>query len=377
MTFLLIGFFFLDTRENLNRKIQILRQNKLVYLYILFFFVQIIGLAYSDNVSFGIKKTILLIPCLFLPGIVLSEKLSKPNYNHLFNIVKWGIVIVFISYLFIHLVLDQRNIRTFVYFTVQKRIGISQFYLSFIFLFGIYECLRKIFSEKSNIVINAFLFLFFMSLLALMGNRTILGITGLFLLFYLLNEFSDKGLIIRLGIILITILSGIGLSQMDIVNRKMNVFVKTTDLDLEVIKTKNRFTITKNTFEHRVLINYLSSKEIFDSFPLGVGTGDYKDVMLERYKEIKFKAGIANEYNLHNQYFSEFLKTGILGGILFMIIIFNLLMEVKRSQKIYSYLAITFCIACTVESYLDRQHGVFIFTLLLPFFIKYENYLNK
>ena len=60
-------------------------------------------------------------------------------------------------------------------------------------------------------------------------------------------------------------------TQTPILKDRLNVFIKTTDLNLETIITKNKYTQTKNTFEHRLLINYLALKEIGQSLPFGVG----------------------------------------------------------------------------------------------------------
>ncbi len=371
--FLLIGFFFLDTKKKIREKLLCIRRNKLVALYVLFFLTQIIGLIYTDNLDFGIRKVKLLIPCVFIPSVVLTEKVSEYNYNLLFNALKWTVVLIFIGYLSTHLFLDKRSVETFVHFTVQQKIGISQFYLSFIFLIGLYECSRKIFIKKKNKKINTILFFYFFCLLGLMGNRTILFLTILFLIIYVVCKWKKGNFRTKLGVMTFALLLGLSLCQIDIIGKKIDIFLKTTDFNLETIKTKNRFTITKNTFEHRVLINYLAFQRILNTLPLGVGTGDYKDVIIESYKGIGFKAGIENRYNLHNQYFSEFLKTGLLGGSVFLAIIFCLLKNLNWNQEFYVYLTLTFCMSCFVESYLERQHGVFIFALLLPFFMKYDN----
>ena len=155
--------------------------------------------------------------------------------------------------------------------------------------------------------------------------------------------------------------------------RFTNVF-KTTDFDIEIIKTKNSFTVTKNTLEHRALINYLSFSPIVKALPFGVGTGDVEDMLQKKYKEINFKAGILSKYNNHNQYVYEFFKTGVLGGFVFIFLLFVLNKNAVSTNSLAQILILFFTIGCFVESYLFRQHGIIIFGFLIPLFL--TNKLN-
>jgi len=160
-----------------------------------------------------------------------------------------------------------------------------------------------------------------------------------------------------------------------VIKNRANVFLKTTDFDIKTIITKNKYTQTKNTAEHRVLIDYLVLNEIVKSLPFGVGTGDYQDILNIQYERINFKVAKINQLNTHNQYLCEFMKTGVLGGLVFILIIFNLW---KKSQNhIGFYFVLMFSLGCLVESYLDRQHGVVIFAFIIPFILKIDNKFFK
>ncbi|MCL5127260.1 hypothetical protein M4I23_02485 [Algibacter sp. L4_22] len=136
---------------------------------------------------------------------------------------------------------------------------------------------------------------------------------------------------------------------------------------METIITKNSFTQTKNTAEHRVLIDYLAIKEIMATLPFGVGTGDFQEALNKQYNTVNFKVAIKNKFNNHNQYLAEFLKTGVLGGVLFLMLVFTL-WKTKKSRMGF-YFVLLFSIGCLVESYLDRQHGIVIFACIIPFFL--------
>ena len=187
---------------------------------------------------------------------------------------------------------------------------------------------------------------------------------------FLKNKFT---VIKTIGIV--SLLIGVFLSTIFFVpglKKKFAILVKTTDFNIETIITKNKVTHTKNTLEHRVLINNIALKEIKKSFLFGVGTGDYLDLLYFNYKKIYFKQGIRERYNNHNQYFSEFLKTGVFGGVLFIVLIFLLLKSASNKDVFFVYLIMFFSIACFFESYLERQHGILIFSFILPLFLKFD-----
>ena len=257
----------------------------------------------------------------------------------------------------------------------------SQFYLAVILLIPFLHCLNQI-EHKENRSYNLILSIFFFFCLIILKNKTTIFILGLTLLFKAFLFLKNKFTIIKtIGIV--SLLIGVFLSTIFFVpglKKKFAIIAKTTDFNIETIITKNKVTHTKNTLEHRVLINNIALKEIKKSFLFGVGTGDYLDLLYFNYKKIYFKQGIRERYNNHNQYFSEFLKTGVFGGVLFIVLIFLLLKSASNKDVFFVYLIMFFSIACFFESYLERQHGILIFSFILPLFLPvfYEIYqLNK
>ena len=366
--FLFIPFFFLDKKQRIKEKLFALKKNKTVILFVSFFLVQAIGITYSQDINFAIKRTLVMLPLLFLPAILFVEELDKKKFDKLLCLLKYAIPLTFLFYVIIHCFIDKRAINTFVHFTVTEKIKISQFYLAFIVMVPIVETLRQI-QKQQKLVINGLILIIALGILLLLGNKTIvvfLVILSLGILYNLIKTDKKKALIATIAIVLIVLLG----SQLTIIKNKMGVFFKTTDFNLETIITKNKYTHTKNTAEHRFLIDYLSIKEIKDALPFGVGTGDFQEALNKEYEKINFKAAIKEGYNNHNQYLSEFLKTGILGGLLFITLIVFLWNTPKST--IGYYFLLFFTLGCLVESYLDRQHGVVIFAFIIPFFIKNE-----
>lgn len=366
-------FFFIDKKKNLKKKFSSFFKSPLLIFYFLFFACQLIGLLYSTNLQMGIKKVTQLLPVLLLPIVAITEKISKKHFIIGIEFLKFFTLLVFSNYLIIHIFSENRGLNSFVMFVVNEKLNMSQFYLAIIVLIPFLHSVYKLL-QKEQILYNAFFAVTLFFCLLILQNKTTILILGLILTIQFIRALKKTfslGKSVAITAVLITVLTVLTLVIPGVKN-KFEVIAKTTDFDLETIITKNKVTHTKNTIEHRFLINYLAIKEIKNSFPLGVGTGDYLDVLYSNYDEIEFKAAKHAKLNNHNQYLSEFLKTGILGGLCFIVIIFLLFKSASFSDVFFLYLILFFGLACLFESYLDRQYGVMIFSFILPLFLSFE-----
>jgi len=367
--YLFIPFFFLDSKEKIQLKLRAIKKNKLVLLYVLFFLAQLIGVFYSEDNTLAIKRTLVMLPLLFLPAILSVEQLPKKTYNKLLRFLKYVIPFIFIFYIVVHYFIDGRALNTFVHFTIKEKLKVSQFYLVFILLLPIIEALRQL--QKSQLIIkNSIILILTLGFILLLGNKTSLVFLSFLYLGFAFNLWKTNKKMVVLSLVGACIVTA-SVLQVPVIKNRVEVFLKTTDHSMETIITKNRFTHTKNTAEHRVFIAYLAIKEIRHSMPFGVGTGDYQEALNKQYKAVNFKAGLEGKgYNTHNQYLSEFLKTGVFGGVLFIILMVVLWRTPKNNTSFYFVLF--FSLGCLVESYLVRQHGVIILAFFIPFFIKNE-----
>ncbi|MBA6151927.1 O-antigen ligase family protein [Gelidibacter maritimus] len=369
--FAFLPFFFFDTKVNIIEKFKVIRYKRIPIFFIFFFITQLIGLMHSENLDFAQTRVSVMLPILFLPAILSVEKFSKKEFEFIISIAKITVILPFIYYIFVHLYIDNRDISTFVHFTIIEKLDISQFYLIFILFLPILACIDAII-DKRKIMFHIILLCVSFGIIFLMGNKTSLIFGLLLWLIIIFQTYKRKKSKVFVPLIMGAVIF-LSAFQLPIIQQRVDVFTKTLDIDLETIITKNAFTITKNTFEHRILINHLALQEISDALPFGVGTGDYREALNDQYKRVNFKAGLSAKYNNHNQYLTEFLKTGILGGFVFLFLMFILIRKINLRQKYYSYYIIFFSMGCMVESYLDRQHGIVIFAFLIPFFLYNDN----
>ncbi|WP_208151997.1 O-antigen ligase family protein [Winogradskyella pelagia] len=370
VAYLLLALFLFDLPSNLKTKFKTLYANKIVLGFILLFLIQVFSLLYSTNTTEGLRRVEVLLPLLFLPLVIYAEPKNNNLFQKLLLYLKFTIPILFLALLFIHIFIDNRVVSTFVHFTLEEKLGVSQFYLIFILLIPLIVSSREI-SLKNNILLNAIILLSTLGIIVILGNKlSVLLLIALWLFLIIKKRDNLKKM---LATALLGILLGILAFQIPVVHQRIQTFGNTLDFDLNTIITKNRFTVTKNTLEHRLLINYLASKEIAAALPFGVGIGDRQDVLNKQYEIINFKAGMLNQYNNHNQYLSEFLKSGILGGLVFLVLMALLIKSAFTSNQLGLITVLFFAIACGLESYLFRQHGVIIFTFVIPLFLNHKN----
>jgi O-antigen ligase len=63
----------------------------------------------------------------------------------------------------------------------------------------------------------------------------------------------------------------------------------------------------------RIDVWQIAAKQSVKHFPMGVGTGDASDIMVEQYKILGYQKLYEDRLNPHNQYLQTFLAVGILG----------------------------------------------------------------
>jgi O-antigen ligase len=97
---------------------------------------------------------------------------------------------------------------------------------------------------------------------------------------------------------------------------------------------------------------------------LGSGLHNSQEDLNNKYKEYNLYPGFLN-YNYHNQYIQIFAELGIVGLILFLMILFVILKEVINTKDyfLFSFIIITLAV-CITETFLWRQRGMVFFIII-------------
>jgi O-antigen ligase len=137
--------------------------------------------------------------------------------------------------------------------------------------------------------------------------------------------------------------------------------VKQSGKDLQTMDSPGKD--PKSTAE-RIAV-WKSSIEIIKSHTLfGVGTGDVKDALMERYKANNLTKIMNQKLDAHNQYLQTFISLGIFGLIILLyMLVFPVIRAFQQKDFIFMIFLAVFAINIMFESMLENQAGVIFYAL--------------
>ncbi|MGC1243233.1 MAG: O-antigen ligase family protein [Chryseosolibacter sp.] len=205
--------------------------------------------------------------------------------------------------------------------------------------------------------------IFFYSALILLSSKIHLMLAGaipLIIVICYLNKFQLKFAIPAL--LLIFSVSALILKGTKAAERFKHINTLSYELDSPV-STFNEFTIRLALAE--------CSWHILKNDPVfGVGAGDVYDELDKIYRKVDYKYGYLDQQNPHNEYLSQWLATGLIGLILMLAILYLMLTTaLRKKQYDFLILLILFIITFAVESALERQKGIVLYSLLTSLYV--------
>lgn len=106
---------------------------------------------------------------------------------------------------------------------------------------------------------------------------------------------------------------------------------------------------------------------------IGYGSGSEKKLLKEKYFEKGLYNSYLNEFNAHNEYLSILIKTGVIGLILFLYVLYFGFASAIRTRDI---LFLSFMVIITVvslsENILDLNKGIFFYAFFFAVFLGKE-----
>lgn len=99
----------------------------------------------------------------------------------------------------------------------------------------------------------------------------------------------------------------------------------------------------------------------------GLGAGAADDYLVEKYQRNHWVGYVERHYSPHNQYFSEWMELGIVGGVFFLLLMITYPFTQRKERRHAAlYLSTALCLTLLTETFLNRIEGALImFTLLL------------
>jgi O-antigen ligase len=113
------------------------------------------------------------------------------------------------------------------------------------------------------------------------------------------------------------------------------------------------------------MVIWKSAVEIIrENLLLGVGTGDVKDALLQRYKKNNLTKILSMRLNAHNQYLQTFVTIGISGFLVLVIMLLApAISALRKADFIYFIFLAIIGINILVESMFEVQAGVIFYAV--------------
>lgn len=354
---------------------QLKKNYALTSLFALYVFYAI-GTFLSDNIQFGFKVLETNLSFFLLPLIYAAYQNNTKNKIEIY--LKW-FVIGAITYTIICYTYATYAFFKPVYtdlYGVMYDLGFNYFFYSYISLFfhPSYTAMFSVFAlfvisvgiQKNKITFNWKILLSILLLVVfvlLLSSKA--GWLGLiFLLFYVSWDLIRKKEILKIVYIIVP-LSVVFVLLNVIYTPSFSKRIPKIENIKEAINEKDTENKTVTTGGDgnaaRVLI-WKASLELLSENLLGLGTGDAKEILLNKYKQ----KGMTTEYkfqlNCHNQYLSTGLSLGVFGLFLFLFaLIYPLYQSVNKNYIILGGFIVLVSVNFLFESMLETQKGIVFF----------------
>jgi hypothetical protein len=364
----------------IKQKIIAVSQNKVVMVFIAFYFLHILGLIYTENLDTGVRNLEKKLSLLFLPGVLVSGlQVSKRQLMLLFK----GFAIVcscFALYgLFRVLLLTAKEWEAFYGYTGNDyRLALWNFivihptYFSIFLIFSVYIFLIS-FIDKSGPVILRVLYLIFcvsnFIIIFLLVSRTPLVVffTSLILggAFYC---YKKRKILIGLIFFIISFSGTVFLlSNIPSVKNRFHEIMVTTQLD-KFEPARGAYHTSTNV---RIGLLICAKEVIQQNWLWGTGTGDFQDALNNCYQQNGFSDVLFTlRMNAHNQYLQYFIALGLPGLLFFLFCMFYPLVPAFKTRNYLYLLFIYLLVICSLtESIFESNKGIVFFSLFQGLFL--------
>lgn len=322
-----------------------------------------ISLTYSMDLAYGVSRLETKASLLAFPVILLSTAWSRKSILFILRsfvyamLVIAGALVVAASYRYY----QTGQTQWFFYHELTEPIDLHAIYfanylvLGLLFVIIIPDLIRKRFWIAALLVV----LIFMLTALSLIGFLFLLGLVGGYI------ELSKR---IR-PILVIPILSGMVLLVLVLALTIPGTRKKILQID------KLKYTMSDPDYAWNSITFRLALWEcampVIAANPLaGVGIGDENNELQKSFVIHDFREGIRCNYDVHNQYLSTWMSTGVIGLlILLFVLLYPCLKAIGCGDRLMLAFMVMMAISFATESFLSSQKGIvffaFFYTLLM------------
>ncbi|WP_438710604.1 O-antigen ligase family protein [Aquimarina muelleri] len=337
--FTLSSFYFKKGNQKLN-----LKNGKWL---ILFFFVAVVAMFYTEDIKNGFQYLIKIIPFLLFPVVFSMTKLNQKNRNKII----WSFCI---SCLIISFILFFANLFTYLdnpnnssiwnYSGYTKKMDIHPAYYILFLIFNIFFLFEEFLitvSKKKKIFISFSISIFILQVLFLQSRIGIISflITSIVYVIATFKNIKKKSILM------------------------MFMFVSTSLVIAYYFNFLNRFVEIPESLNERITIWEGWWNSYKKSPILGYGTGDAQSALDQGNYFLGNSFFVFYKYNTHNQYLDVLIRLGLIGFSVFLLTLYKSFHTVyKNKNRLLLIFLILISIFFLTENILQRQRGIVFFS---------------
>jgi len=360
--YVIIGYFLCWLIEGeLKTKMQRIKSNRYVLLFVGFYVLNFIGILYTMNSGNGwfnlqVKLSLLLFPLLLSgEGLMDIKKLKLIMYSFIAGCVVNGLVCIGNAIF----KLVEHNIFEFQYKQLSILMHTSYFSMyidvALLFIFYLFTSNSSVLSKVERIILLSSVF-FLAFMLVLLQSKMGMAISVCLILLLLVKHGKMHGYkvsgIVLAGIAVIYLLAvHFVIGDHSRIEGAVNTVVNTTVTASSVESTQARSIVWK------------AALQVIEKHPIiGVGTGSADSVLVKQYLQDGY-TGVAKEHlNTHNQYLQTTVILGVIGLLsLLVCFVFPFIVCVKEKRFIYGAFLVIVAANFLVESMLEVQSGTIFY----------------
>ncbi len=361
----------------------VFRHNQLFIFILSLILLEFAGLFFSSNIKSGLATIESIAPLLILPLIIFSAEKSCDNNVLRYTLISFvaGVIILNLTSLaFISYDLwDAKNLQSNIILANNSIVQIHPAFVSLYLSFSIFFLIDQYFplqtKNRSKLGWVLFSLVILVTYLVWINSRTgILSFCTAFI-FYSFYRFQARARMFAISILIIffIVIYSVPFSQERFFNApqlvlKKEVSIKSNDPNIYPLAARKQILDCS--------IELLKGSEFF----YGYGTGDFRDVLQDCYKQKNYNSLYESGLDSHNEYFAQMHRHGIVGLLLFLaLLIVPFKYALKYRSPLLAVFIILFAITALFENVFSAQKGVTFFALFCPLLMlfsrkKYESY---
>jgi O-antigen ligase len=346
-----------------------LKNTKIVWTLIILYILHIIGMLWTENKSAGWFDLEVKLSLILFPFIIASQTNKQEYYAKTLWSFVWGCIIsgiICYSVAGLHYINTGENHFAYTYFSYNMHPSYLAMYMVFsiaVILFLKQDKTRK--TQSINVIMVLFLFTTVIILASKSGIVTLFLLLLIYLLYLSIKQNKTSVALSFLAVFILLATTIFYISPYT--KQRIDVALKT------LLNSKKINSNTKESNAERILIWKSDLATIQKNIPLGSGTGDIKDELIQTYLQYNYTDLAKKNLNAHNQFFQTAITLG-LAGIIAIIACFTIPLYIGfRSKNIIllSFIIITI-INFSVESMLEVQAGTIFFSFFYVLLLKHN-----